>query len=329
MANYTSSADLLDDVLFRAGEPQDSTSDFYTVALIYLNRAYQAIWSGSSELDENVDNQTWWWLRKSAPGVLTLLPIIETGTVLVTNNSTAITFSSAPATSVAGYHFKTNDHADVFRISAHTAAAVGATLDAVYTSATTAAASYRVMKLEYDLASDTMAPISPFRAYQDSIDEIEIMDLKELERRWTLGNFEAGVPKAFAIIGERLSTTDAMTIRFSHGGGLDGTTDLIRVDYDYFFMPTDLADNTTEPLIPRQYRKILADFALGWVLTDKEDNRAAAAFSAAGAGLRAMQRENRRRWAKAGRSMGRIFPRQSHMDRNIAPLRTTSGHIIG
>jgi hypothetical protein len=329
MAHYTTSADLLDSVLFRAGEPMDSTSDFYTVALIYLNRAYQAIWSGASELDQNVDNQTWWWLRKSTPGILTLLPVIETGTVLVTNNSTSITFSSAPATSVAGYHFKVNTHADVFRISAHTAAAAGATLDGVYTGTTAAAASYRLMKLEYDLASDAMAPISPFRAYQDSIDEIEIMDLKELERSWSLSTFEAGVPKAFAIVGERLSSTDAMTIRFSHGGGLDGTTDLIRVDYDYFFMPTDLADDTAEPLIPRQYRKILADFALGWLLTDKEDNRAAAAFGAAREGLRAMQRENRRRWTKAGRSMGRIFPRQTHMDRRIAPLRTTSGHIIG
>ena len=82
MANYTFSSDLVNDILFRAGEPIDGTSDFDSVALQYLNRAYQSVWSGGSEILPQI-NEQWWWLRKDDQGVLTLNPVIDTGTVLV------------------------------------------------------------------------------------------------------------------------------------------------------------------------------------------------------------------------------------------------------
>ena len=43
MANYTTSADLVTDILFRSNEPTDGTSDFDSIALQYLNRAYQGL----------------------------------------------------------------------------------------------------------------------------------------------------------------------------------------------------------------------------------------------------------------------------------------------
>lgn len=329
MANLTTSADILDDVLFRAGEPTDSTSDFYAAALRYLNRAYQTIWMGGGELDPSLVNTTWWWLRKATPGTLTLLPEITTGTVLVTNNSTSITFSSAPPASVAGYHFKATDHGDVFRISAHTAAATAATLDAVYTGATTAAATFWLRKVEYDLASDVMNIIGPIRVYQDGVYDISMMEAREIDRMFPLATLDTGMPRAFATIGERLTSSDPMTVRFSHAGGSGGSTDLIRADYDYLALPSDLADDTAEPLLPRQYRKILSDLAGAWVMTDKNDNRAPSLMGAAKAGLQAMARENRRRWQTAGSTMGHIYPRPNHLSAFAPPLRTSSGLIIG
>lgn len=328
MANLTTSADILDDVLFRCGEPTDSTSDFYAAALRYVNRAYQTIWMGGGELDPSLVNTTWWWLRRGTPGTLTLQPEITTGTVSVTNNSASITFSSAPSVSVADFHFKVTDHADVFRVETHTAAAAAATLDSVYTGDTDTAAAYWVRKIEYDLRTDVMALTGPMRAYQDNVYDIHMMETKEVERIWPLAQLDTGIPKAYSVIRDRFSTDNPTRIRFSHAGGLD-STDLIRVDYDYFFMPSDLADDTTEPRLPRQYRKILSDLAAGWLMMDKNDNRAPSLITAAKSGLQAMAKENRRRWQMGGRALGQIYARPNAVSAFSPPLRTSSGLIIG
>src|SRR3990167_5499521 len=199
----------------------DGINFFDARALRFLNRAYQAVWSGGNELNPEID-ETWWWLRSSAPGVLTLDPVIETGTVSVTNNSTSITFSIAPTPSVALRYFKTTDQADVFRISAHTAAATAATLDSVYTGDTHTAATYKVMAIEYTLASDVKNLIGPMRAYQDQVYRIEGIDENSLDRDYPLREIQGGVPRAFSMI------TNSK-VRFSHYGGSE-STDLIRVD---------------------------------------------------------------------------------------------------
>src|ERR1051326_3104120 len=111
MANYTTSADLIDSMLDDAGELTDGTSDFESMALRHLNRAYQAICMGGQEIDPGI-NEDWVWLRKDPPGVLTLKPAITDGTVSVTNNNTAVTFSVAPSASVAGYFLQTDGGGD-------------------------------------------------------------------------------------------------------------------------------------------------------------------------------------------------------------------------
>ena len=203
MANLTTSADLLDDALSRAGEKTDGTSDLNGDAIVFLNRAYQGIWSGGSEIDPTI-NEVWWWLRKDTQGVLTLNPVIDAGTISVTNNSTSVTFSSAPAASMAGRHFKVDDHADVFIISAHTAAASGATLESVYTGDTDAAASFKSMELDYDLASDVLYLTAPLFAFQSGQHEIPIISLEELKRQWPLNQTGSGVPKNAAQMNTQL-----------------------------------------------------------------------------------------------------------------------------
>ena len=320
MANYTTGADLKADILFRANEPTDGTSDFDSAALQYLNRACQGIWSGGSELDPET-MEVWWWLRKDDQGVLTLDPVTDTGTISVTNNSTTITFSSAPAASQAGFHFKVDGHADVFIISAHTATEAGATLNTVYTGNTDATAAFKAMHLDYDLANDLLYLTSPFLAHQDNQDQIPIIPLDTLRTKFPLRNISHGVPKNAAMIGEKKA-------RFSHYGGLK-STDLIKVDYEYLAEPSDLADDATEPLVPRQYRRILADWACSFVLADKDDEKASAYLRIASSGLKAMSRENRKRMflAAGNENFGKIRARQRDM--LSGPLRTESGLIIG
>ena len=320
MANYTTSADIIDDVLTRAGEPIDTSSDEYSNVVRWVNRAYQGIWSGGSEIDPNIQ-EAWWWLRKDSQGVLTLNPLINTGTVNVSNNSTSITFSSAPTPSVAGRHFKVDGHADVFVISSHTAGEVGATLESVYTGSDDSAASYRVMQFDYDLASDVLYLNDPMWAWQDSEREINLIDLNSMREKWSINNLHQGVPRNFAM-------TAQGSVRFSHFGGLT-STDLIKVDYEYMRIPADLDDDSNEPVVPRQYRKILADWALGMLLDKKEDSRAAGAFALARNGLLAMQREHRRQILTSSDVFGKIQPRQYDTIQSNHILRTESGLIIG
>lgn len=321
MANYTYVSDLLDDILFRAGEPTDSTSDFYAAALRYLNRAYQSIWMGGGELVPEMDEH-WWWLRKTTPGVLTLQPAIATGTVSVTNNSTSITFSSAPAVDLDNWFFQVDGHDDVFRISAHTAAAAAATLDGVYTGTDAATASYKVFKLEYSLASDVLKVIAPMRGYRDGEVRVPGMDLVALERDYPLATVDEGVPSAFAHVTESL-------VRFNRYPGRD-STDLLRLEYDYLYEPDDLEDGAAEPVVPRHYRKVLSDVALMFLFIDKNDDRADAIGLAAKAGLMRMARENRNRQnsMSTGR-MGHLYPRADQKARWEGPLRTSSGLVIG
>lgn len=320
MANFQFSADIIADILHRCGEDTDSASDHAPAVLQYLNRAYRALWMGGGEfMDGNVTN--WWWLRKDPPGTLTLQPSISAGTVSVTNNSASITFSSAPSASVAGYFFRVTGQEDVFRISTHTGGSGTATLDSVYTGDTTASATYKLMKMEYTLASDVLRVIAPMRVRLSDGGFIEGTGLAELEKSWPIHLAESGVPDLFAHVGET-------KIRFNRFGSDSGK--LMRVEYDYLYKPADLTNSTTdEPAVPIQYRHILADMALMFLYLDKGDERVSVVAQLARSGISAMISENKKRWVAQSRRFGRIRSRQDQLEQFYRPLRTETGFIIG
>lgn len=298
MANFATTEDLIAYVLDRGGEPTDGNSDFDTQVVEEINRAYQAVIDGGMEIEKSI-NEAWWWARSATPGIITLQPAIETGTIAVTSGSDSVTFSTGPTPSVAGWHFKTTNHADVFRISTHTATATGATLDSVYTGDTNAAASFRVAQLEYDFdPSDFRKMLSPIRVYQDNRNKIEGMEAAALDVAWPLDLAHKGIPRAFAMITETKG-------RFSHY-----VDKLVRLDYDYIVTPADLTnDSSSIPIIPFQYRHILSDFALALLHEQKDDSRAPNRLAAAQAGIQAMAREQRIRMLRQSDSVGVIRPR--------------------
>ena len=322
MANLQFSADILDDILFRAGEPTDGTSDFDADALRALNRAYQALWMGGSELDPTI-NEDWWWLLADPPLTLTLEPLIDGGTVSVTNNNTSATFSTTPSplidSDVTNWFLKIDGHPDVFRVKSISSAT--ATLDSVYTGKTDTAAGYRLMKLEYALNSNVLRITGPMRTFAESRDRIDGIALLELEERYPLRLVSSGVPRNFAHITET-------KVRMSHYG-LTSSTGLIRVEYHFLEKPTLLPDNTSEqPVIPWQYRKNLADWALWFLQANKNDSKAASTFALAKSGLAAMAVEHRHRMATQGNNMGKIIPRQDQEHRALNVIRTESGLIL-
>lgn len=330
MANLTTSADLVDEILFLCGEPTDGTSDFNGQALIYLNKAYQVLCQlGGGEFTPNAAFIPWWWLRASAPGVITMRPAYTTGNSVVTNDSATIEFTDGPSGSRVNHHFKVDDHGDVFRLTAHVAGATTATIDSVYTGETATAASFNLFQLEYDLPTDCTVVISPMRVYQQHEQAVNGMEVDQLDRKWPLNRVQQGVPRDFAVV---RSVSGVKTVRFSHYGADGSATyvDAVRLDFDYLTTAADLTDDAANfPLLPREYRHILAVMGAYYLAMTKDDTRAAQYAQEASNGINRMIKENLRRWQAMTRNEGKIMPRGGGLPQNFAPLRTESGHIIG
>ena len=318
MSNITTSADIINLALFNAGEATDGTSDLDSQALIYLNRAYREIYMGGQSFLPDV-NETWWWMKAEAS--LILEANIITGTVNVANNSTTATFSSTPTpvidTDVTGWHFKVTGHPDIFKIDSISTAT--ATLDTVYTGSDDTAAGYTLFKLDYDLAAAAIKIIAPMTAYQSGQYLIHGMSTSEMDREYPLALVTSGVPSKFCHMDEN-------TVRFNRWGS-STAGEIIRVDYDYLAFPTALADDSASPLVPLQYRHVLADMVAYYLLGDKNDSRQELFGFQAKAGIKSMADENRARWAQEGKA-GHIYPRQRTSSRRY--LRTQGqGIIIG
>ncbi len=242
--------------------------------------------------------------------------------ILVTLNSASVTFSAAITPDlVDGWYLKITDHADVFQISVHGGASASATLDSVDTGATDTASGYRLMKLEYDLASSVIKPIAKMSSFQDSKYEVDGIAEVRMDDLYPLNLTDSGVPDKFTMMGET-------RVRFNSYGS-DTANDLIRLDYDFFARPSDLTDSTTEePLVPRQYRHILSSMVAYYLMLEKDDDRATILFTEARRGIIAMRKENRSRWAMMG-EIGHIYPRPELRDRFKRTKRTETGLILG
>lgn len=129
-------------VLGAAQEEDDGTSDWDTQAGDAIIEAFRLL----------VIIAPWLSLRKYPPGALALLAPITTLTVTATAGTTSATLSAAHATSLADYVFIPDGADYIIRITAHTAATDALTVDAV--PETLAAKAGKIVKIEYDLASD-------------------------------------------------------------------------------------------------------------------------------------------------------------------------------
>jgi hypothetical protein len=109
----------------------------------WVNARYKAI-AGS---------RSWNWLIGDT--IIQTVSDITTGTVSVTNANTAITFSSGPAASVAGYFIQFEGSTDWYEISTHTAAATAAVLTVPFLGTTDGTATYILRKVYYALPSNT------------------------------------------------------------------------------------------------------------------------------------------------------------------------------
>lgn len=150
MAQFRTTADIVDIVLRKGGELTDGTSQYEADVLEEINTVHQTIINGGNEFGVDMD-EAWPWAKAPEPIVLELIPSVEDGSVSVTLGSEAGTFSSAPADSMEGRFLKTETLDDWFKIVQHTAGQTAFELDSNYTGDTNGAAIYRVVKLDYKL----------------------------------------------------------------------------------------------------------------------------------------------------------------------------------
>src|SRR4029453_17821624 len=248
--------------------------------LRYLNRGLEALALGGAEFEASIQ-EDWWWLRKSPPGVLAWGPPYSLWCVALPGGAAAVVFSVPPLTSRAGWFLAVDEHPDIFRVASHVAGAAVALLDSPWTGPTSPADAFWLIKKEYDLAPDVMRLLS------------------------------VNVNQQFAYAPIAAEVVDENTIRFDYADPIATGAVAQRVEYEYLFRPPELTNASgEEPVVPRQWRRLIVDAAVYFLFYDKNDNRTESTGLLLIGGLKAMRRENRHKDAVQNSELGRLRPRQ-------------------
>lgn len=150
MAQFRTTADLVDIVLRKGGELTDGTSQYEEDVLEAINTVHQTIINGGNEFGVDMD-EAWPWAKAAEPIVIELQPEVKDGSVSMTLGSEVGAFSSAPAESMEGRFLKVETLDDWFKIVTHSAGGTAFEIDSDYTGDTNGAAIFRVVKLDYKL----------------------------------------------------------------------------------------------------------------------------------------------------------------------------------
>ncbi|HHT9137735.1 MAG TPA: hypothetical protein ACFYEK_10910 [Candidatus Wunengus sp. YC60] len=317
MANLSTVADMIEYVLYTSGQTTSSSDSFYNRAIEHINRARLELIKGVSPLDPT-KRTTFKWAIKYPPYTLVLQPKITTTSVSVTNNNSTVTFSAIIVTSMAGYHFIVDDEYDVYRISSHTAGTDTATLDSVYTGDTNSSATFKLVKVEYELGSnDIIRLISPINAYRTTVNnnpnyKIYGIDEDRFDADFPLADIYSGTPDYFKVVKIADGNWTVVFNKYSK-------ENLIKIEYNIIQLPSDLTSSSaaTEILIPKEYRQVCCDWASSLLLTDKSDDKATNLLQKAQAGYSSMVMDSKNLYSDIDPSFGRMISREDEYNDGI------------
>ena len=233
------------------------------------------------------------------------------GTITVTHGSLSATITSPaisqgirPSRTLVGEMF-TAPHLSAWpRVEVHPPDTYDITWDAPWVDAS-GSITGAFWKLDYTLPADVLRVLDPIRAFQQGPDqarcgEITGIDRLQMERAWPIRSVAMGVPNAYAVIAER-------TLRFNRPAHAP-----IRIEVDFMQVPPVLYDNANSvPREPLEYRHVLCDIALAYLLVDKDDSRAMTAAQAAARRLLSMQRREQAIGTQIASDYGALQTRQS------------------
>lgn len=286
MGTLSTTQECLDYMMLRASEPTTG-SEFATDALMYLVIAHRELCAGATHIAPSVV-ATFPWAKGYPDKSITIPTKVTTGTVSITQNNTAVSFSGIHANSLIGWHitFGTTD-TTMYYISAHTAGSTEATLDSECVVTSNSISTYTLFKIDHSVgSSDILRIVSPLKGYHSnsSGDDTNLVNgEEEISFKRAFSVPEQGEPTHFCILKNDNGT---WKIRFNKY-----PTGYSKIDVPYIVIPDDLDVTGTDPSVPVWHRKTLCELALYYWFQAIGDTKADGSFQMAAAGYSAMLKE--------------------------------------
>ncbi len=215
MSQFRTTADILDEILERAGESSGGNSPYETSVLKFANKVHHAIIGGGNLLSLKVD-EAWTWARARFPFALDLKPAYITGTVSMVEGDVNFTFSDAPTSSLEGWFLQVTNKPTIYRIMQHSASALTGVIDSAFVD-DGAAYAFRAFKLEYDLVPSYM--------YVDSTnDKIDFVETGSTQISATLTHGSYTPAQLIAHVATKLSAAGTCAYSGSYDSVLRNTT---------------------------------------------------------------------------------------------------------
>lgn len=211
--------------------------------------------------------ESWNWMVKDS--IIQTVPDITTGTVSATADSTSITFSSAPAASVAGYFIQFSDTTDWYEIDTHTAASASAELTVPYLGTTNGTLTYILRKAYYLLPSDTgkILNVSQHRVWNTTLTYVPTRMLD----RYSAIRQSSDRPRFYSIVGLNADRQYQMEIFPSPNVKMN-------LNVRRYQIITEMTADTDIPVLPEAYHEILVwDVLATFGFTFLDDTRISSA----------------------------------------------------
>lgn len=220
----------------------DVTTDT-TMIKAWINAAYKAVCGAYN----------WPWLLK--PATIQTVPDITTGTVSINAGSTTVTFTSAPASSVANQYMIqfTDVTNDWYEISAHTGGATTATLAVPFVgSSNVSGQAYILRKVRYSLPSDLDRMVDIRQTITDL--KLGAVDIRTFDR-YLPDPTATGDPVYYSMCGLDSNKYWQITL-------YPIPEDIENLLLRYLYMPADMSGDSDTPVLPEKFHDILVFGAL-------------------------------------------------------------------
>lgn len=294
------------DALFRAGEPQSSSSTFWTQSLVYMNRVMRqlalgggiavgrdlATVAGIYAQAVTIPMTDFWWLRKR--GIITTTAADTAKLATATQGSATVTLDSAPSENVEGWRLQINNLPTVVEVVEHEGTTL--TIDGPWPEDDQSGGSSVLFKADYDLPPDFLRWASrpyPHSTFSRPIN-VSSVNQQILDYPWS--STTQGRPT-------RAYQVDDQTVRIN-----TYDTRPYRLEFYYIALPDDLLVGSTPP-VPVLHRLVLASGTAMLILHDKDDSRAMTLASEYREGVMRMIQEHRKSISGGSNTFGVIKPR--------------------
>lgn len=205
------------------------------------------------------------WPFMLAEEIVQTVTDITTGTISITAGSSTVTFSSAPAVSVANRYLQVSTSNDWYQITAHTAASTTATISPAFVGTDNlTAGTYTIRKLLYT----TTTPLIQILDMKQLVTPVRLMSLSPRGTDYFLPlYYSAGNPYYYTMS----SPSSTGTPQFSFMLSPDSVMNIMVRGIKNL---TDMTSDSDTPLIPTAWQDAIINVAAFYGFQSLDDTRA-------------------------------------------------------